>query len=494
MGSGAKLGGRASCAGRRAKRSFFQGTRLATRTSAMKKFVFGLFVSAPLWLVLGCGGGGGGDSGGGTNTGGGTAPVVLTGKFLDAAVGNIKYSTATQTGMTDALGQFKYVANETVTFSVGNVTLPPVTAAGLITPLSLANTTDMGNNTVLNILVFLQSLDDDGNPDNGIRIPTAASAAATSNLDFTANASAFRANAAFASLVANSGSSTKVPVAVDAAITHFSTTLASNGISTPDPRPVARIADIAPTMVGKTVSLDASSSTDPRSVAMSYSWTLTTPANSKAKLSKASGAQSSFAIDLSGSYVLTLTVDNGTLKSSKTVSVVGTDNVFGAANLYLYGKVKIVDPTTRESNYQNLAYLGCITCDASQSESICNSSAESYYGLTRSASSIWDLNSSYGDSGNGLSPWNPAGLAEQTPIVFNTQNDLVALFSVEAGLRSAPIVDKVTGEQIIPDRRALQFLDRVFAAPTRSEVQAALCSPDGSALTTSGSIQGKANP
>lgn len=453
----------------------------------MKKFVFGLFISAPLWIILGCGGGGGGggDSGNGGNTGG-NAPVVLTGKFLDAAVSNMKYSTASQTGMTDALGQFKYVANETVTFSVGNVTLPPVTAAGLITPLSLANTTDMGNNTVLNILVFLQSLDEDGNPDNGIRIPTAASAAATSNLDFTANVSAFRANTAFTSLVANSGSSTKVPVAVDAAITHFSTTLASNGISTPDPRPVARIADIAPTMVGKTVSLDASSSTDPRSAALSYSWSLTTPANSKAKLSKASGAQSSFAIDLSGSYVLTLTVDNGTLKSSKTVSVVGTDNVFGAANLYLYGK--------GANNNQSLVFLGCITCDAKQDESICNTSAESYYGLTRSASSIWDLNSSYGDSRNGLSPWNPAGLAEQTPIVFNTQNDLVALFSVEAGLRSAPIVDTVTGAQIVPDPRAIQFLDRVFAAPTRSEVQAALCSPDGSALTTSSSMQGKANP
>lgn len=487
MGSGAKLGGRASCAGRRAKRSFFQSTRLATRTSAMKKFVFGLFISAPLWFILGCGGGGGGggDSGNGGNTGG-NAPVVLTGKFLDAAVSNMKYSTASQTGMTDALGQFKYVANETVTFSVGNVTLPPVMAAGLITPLSLANTTDMGNNTVLNILVFLQSLDDDGNPDNGIRIPTAASAAATSNLDFTANASAFRANAAFASLVANSGSSTKVPVAVDAAITHFSTTLASNGISTPDPRPVARIADIAPTMVGKTVALDASSSTDPRSAALSYSWSLTTPTNSKAKLSKASGAQSSFAIDLSGSYVLTLTVDNGTFKSSKTVSVVGTDNVFGAANLYLYGK--------GGNNNQSLVFLGCITCDAKQDESICNTSAESYYGLTRSASSIWDLNSSYGDSRNGLSPWNPAGLAEQTPIVFNTQDDLVALFSVEAGLRGAPIVDKVTGAQIVPDPRAIQFLDRVFATPTRSEVQAALCSPDGSALTTSSSIQGRANP
>ncbi len=445
----------------------------------MKKFVLGLFVSAPLWLVLGCGGGGGGDSGGGTNTGGGMAPVVLTGTFLDAAVGNIKYSTATQTGMTDALGQFKYSANETVTFSVGNVTLPPVAAADLITPLTLAGTADMGNNTVLNILVFLQSLDDDGNPDNGILIPAGARAAATSNLDFTAPPLAFRAQTAFTSLVANSGSRTKTPVAVADALTHFSTTLANNGISAQDPRPVARTADIAPTMVGKTVLLDATPSTDPKSATLSYSWSLEAPAKSNAKLSKTSGAQSSFAIDLSGSYVLTLTVDNGSFKGSKRVTVTGTDNVFGAANLYLYGK--------GASNNQSLVFLGCITCDASQDESVCNSSAGSIYGLTSSASSIWYVNSDYGESGKELSPWN-ASVAEKTPITFNTQNDLVALFSVDAGLRNAPIVDKLTGAPIVPEPRAVQFLDRLFATPSRSDVQAALCSPDGSAWAASSSM------
>lgn len=484
-GSVANFGASASCV-RRSALPLFESTRLASCTTAMKKFIFGLVFSAPLWLVLGCGGGGGGDSGSGTkndtNTGGGAAPVVLTGKFLDAAVGNIKYNTSTQSGMTDALGQFKYVANETVTFSVGNITLPPVTAGATITPLDLAGTTDIGNNTVLNILVFLQSLDDDGNPDNGINIPATASAAATSNLDFTANPSAFRGNSAFTSLIANSGSRTKVPVTVDAAITHFNVTLASNGISAPDPRPVARIADITPTMVGKTVLLDAAASTDPKSATLAYSWTLTAPASSKAKLSVTSGVQSSFAIDLSGTYLLTLTVDNGALKSSKTLAITGIDNIFGPANLYLYGK--------GVSNQQSLVYLGCITCDASQSESICNSSASSSYGLTNSASSIWDLNATYGDPSSGLSPWNPASLAGQTPIVFNTQNDLVALFSVEAGLRNAPIVDTVTGTPIVPEPRAIQFLDRLFATPTRSEVQTALCNPDGSTLTATGAIQG----
>lgn len=450
----------------------------------MNKFVLGLLVSAPLWLATGCGGGGSG-SGGDTGGGGNTSPVVLTGKFLDAAVSNMKYTTATQSGTTDALGQFKYIANETVTFSVGNVNLPPVTASAVLTPMSLANTTDMGNNTVLNILVLLQSLDDDGDPSNGIRIPAGASAAATASLDFTVSSAAFRANTALTSLVANSGSVTKTPVAVNDALNHFTATLASNGISAPDPRPVVRIAEIAATMVGKTVWLDATASTDPKSATLSYSWTLQAPANSKAKLSKSSGAQSSFAIDQAGSYQFTLTLDNGTLRSSKTITVAGIDNVFGPSNLYLYGK--------GATNNQSLVYLGCITCDASQAESICNTSAGSIYGLARSASSIWDINSAYGDPGSTLSPWNARSELAQTPIVFNAQDELVALFSVDAGLRNAPIMDTTTGAQIVPEPRATQYLDRLFASPTLADVKAAMCSPDGSALSASGNLQSSGN-
>ena len=56
--------------------------------------------------------------------------------------------------------------------------LPPVLAKSIITPFEIANSKDINNKTVTNILVFLQSLDEDGNPNNGIQIPQNVTAAA----------------------------------------------------------------------------------------------------------------------------------------------------------------------------------------------------------------------------------------------------------------------------------------------------------------------------
>lgn len=124
-------------------------------------------------ILVACGGGGGSSN-----------PTVLTGIFLDSAVSGIAYRTATQSGTTNAQGEFKYLAGEQVLFSVGNIGLPTAAGASVITPLTLANTQHTRDKTVINILVFLQSLDQDGDPSNGISIPGNAASLATANLDF----------------------------------------------------------------------------------------------------------------------------------------------------------------------------------------------------------------------------------------------------------------------------------------------------------------------
>jgi hypothetical protein len=477
----------------------------------MKKFAWTLLVSISFCFLSACGGGGGGEGGAsssGTGSGttppatgtptptptppatGGNTPTVLLGLFLDSAVVNIKYKTATQSGTSNALGQFNYVAGETVTFSVGSVTLPPTLAAATITPMSLANTTDMGNNTVLNLLVFMQSLDDDGIPGNGIKIPNTANDAATALIDFNVSPAAFRSNPVFTALVANnSGSITKTPVTTAVALAHFVDTLAANNIVVPDPRPSAKIATVAETKVGNSIVLDGSASTDPKSASLSYNWTLIAPKGSRATLSKATEAKPSFSIDISGDYVVSLVVDNGALTNSSKLTVKGIDNVFGSSNLYLYGK----DPR----NTQLEVYVGCLTCDASQPDSICSADPASAYGITSSASSIWDVNSVYGNPNSPFSPWDFPGNPQTTPLVhyeqlaFNPDADIVALFSVDKDVRD--LLEKVTGGATATDPRTVAYLEALFAAPSVRpiDVQAMLCATSG-VLGATGSAAQKA--
>ncbi len=464
----------------------------------MKRFARTLLIGLFTCILYACGGGGGGGgdsgtgsagSGGSPNTSqtGGNTASVLVGAFLDSAVSNIKYRTTTPTGTiskegnTDSLGQFNYLAGDTITFSVGGISLPSALAAKTITPMDLANTKDMGSNTVLNILVFLQSLDDDGNPSNGVNIPNAANSAATTAIDFSVSPAVFRSNSVFNTLVANSGSTNNTPVSLSSAMDHFKTTLAAGNIVVQDPRPVAVIKAIEPVMVGKTVTLDGTSSTDPKSSSLNYNWILTAPKDSKAKLSKATGATPMFSIDISGDYVLNLVVDNGTLTGVSTLTVKGIDNIFGNSNLHLYGK----DP----NNNQNVVYLGCLTCDASQAASVCSGDSQSNYGLTSSARSIWDVNQNYGDPASLYSPWNETALPQKTPLIFNVQNEVVSLFSISQSLRNTPILDQLTGITTVPDARTITFLENIFAIPSLSDVQAALCNPDGSAISTPSAVQ-----
>lgn len=68
-------------------------------------------------------GGGNGDT---------TSTAVQTGQLVDAPVSGVNYQTATQQGTTDSSGMFNYIAGESVTFSVGNLTLGQATAADVV--------------------------------------------------------------------------------------------------------------------------------------------------------------------------------------------------------------------------------------------------------------------------------------------------------------------------------------------------------------------------
>lgn len=146
------------------------------------KLISLLPLTALLTACLGGGGGGSDDDSAGA--------AGKTGRLVDSAVAGVSYSTASFSGSTNADGEYLYKEGETVTFRIGDIVFPAVTAKGVLTPLDLAGSTDINNPVVINIARLLQSLDEDGNPDNGIVIPELATTAA---LDFTLGVADFAA-------------------------------------------------------------------------------------------------------------------------------------------------------------------------------------------------------------------------------------------------------------------------------------------------------------
>jgi hypothetical protein len=196
-----------------------------------------LFLMSMVVILSGCGGSGGGSPAIPT-PGLPDTPVstTLTGVFLDSPVINITYSTESLSGVTNALGEFDYLAGETVTFSIGDLSFPSAGAAALVTPLDLVGTQDLSNPEVLNIVRLLQALDEDGDPDNGITISDTAKSIAT-QLDFGLSQSGFAASVL--NFIFNAGQdSTVTPVDIentllniDGALDHFREQLADRGVA-----------------------------------------------------------------------------------------------------------------------------------------------------------------------------------------------------------------------------------------------------------------------
>jgi hypothetical protein len=122
-------------------------------------------------------------------------------------------------GATNSQGRFSYLAGESVTFFIGNLDFPTTPAHEVVTPFDLAGTTDVSNPTVINIARLLQSLDENGDPSDGITIPDVAADVAI-QVDFDQPTAAFEADPGVVSLVA--GATNSVLVDEADAIEHLS--------------------------------------------------------------------------------------------------------------------------------------------------------------------------------------------------------------------------------------------------------------------------------
>lgn len=136
------------------------------------------YIGLSLAIVLGLGFSGCGDGSSGTT-------ATVTGTFVDDPVQGLGYSCSSgTTGLTNALGQYTCNVGDDVTFRIGSVAIGPIAAqADIITPYSFfPNNFD----AVLNLARLLQSIDQDGDPSNGlIMIDETLAAQLPSDTDFT---------------------------------------------------------------------------------------------------------------------------------------------------------------------------------------------------------------------------------------------------------------------------------------------------------------------
>lgn len=127
---------------------------------------------------------------------------TVIGAFIGSPVEGLAYTTDTLSGITNALGEFEFIAGESIVFSIGDILFPSVLAAEKITPFTLAGSSHTDNIMAGNIARLLQTLDTNGDLSDGITLaPELQTLAAGLTVDFS--------SASFAqqvvNLVSNSG-------------------------------------------------------------------------------------------------------------------------------------------------------------------------------------------------------------------------------------------------------------------------------------------------
>ncbi len=134
------------------------------------------------------------------------AVLGCVGEFTGGSpVSGLSYKTKTHSGLTDGDGTFEFEPDETITFSIGDLTLGSAPAGSGMSPLDLVPDAEGGNEAGAdNISVLLQTLDQDGQLNNGIRI-TAETAAIVGryNIDFAQTSAEFAASSEVAALLAD---------------------------------------------------------------------------------------------------------------------------------------------------------------------------------------------------------------------------------------------------------------------------------------------------
>jgi len=101
---------------------------------------------------------------------------LKTGYLIDSYVEGVDYYiNGNLSGTTDKDGKFKYQEKDTITFKVGQMEIATIVSVYTDNHVTIQDLCEVrrdwaDNSKVVNIATFLQSLDEDSNPSNGITI------------------------------------------------------------------------------------------------------------------------------------------------------------------------------------------------------------------------------------------------------------------------------------------------------------------------------------
>jgi len=154
---------------------------------------------------------------------------LKTGVLLDSAVDGLVFKTENGSGITKNGGEFSFQEGESIQFYLGKNSLGETNASNILTLLDLVPE-DAHQDTLINILQLLQSLDDDDNPENGIYISSEINDYANNtNIDFSVSQKVFSNNQNVLALLAISGKTSGLVDPGRAAL-HFQMTLSQENI------------------------------------------------------------------------------------------------------------------------------------------------------------------------------------------------------------------------------------------------------------------------
>jgi len=142
--------------------------------------LYNMFGCSLLALVLltGCGGGSSENTTPQTQTQSTSVGIVSDSQIIGLRyISTSKDKTQTKKGVTNSKGEFEYFEGGTTEFFVGNIKIGSTTPNKMVAITTVAKTEKESEN----IARFLQTIDEDGNPDNGIQISTSVDEHAKSN-------------------------------------------------------------------------------------------------------------------------------------------------------------------------------------------------------------------------------------------------------------------------------------------------------------------------
>jgi hypothetical protein len=127
------------------------------------------------------------------------------------------------------------------------------------------------------------------------------------------------------------------------------------GCSTPNTAPVANAGVTQNVSTGSLVTLDGTGSRDVNNQSLTYLWQMTAvPAGSLAALSSSTSAKPSFTADVSGSYTVSLVVNDGKTNSPSSV-------------MNVYASINNVDPVANAGTHQSVSIGSVVTLDGTTS-------------------------------------------------------------------------------------------------------------------------------